>query len=189
MIQSRNQLTNHKIKMRHISRKVTVKKVTKLKQQHPPPPAPSPPHMHTQTHATPLPPHSSRFDRLPKLNLIHFLSHSGRKLFPPPASSTPPPSAVGVLREHRACRCWCSTTKAVPTSVQERRLPQPIAGCSHSTVKQQATERCRSLQYTTFYHHWSSETLSRLDPKLRACEFPSLKVGKIHRKRGRKAHI
>lgn len=32
----------------------------------------------------------------------------------------PPPSAeVGVLREDRTYRCWCSTTKAVPTSAHD----------------------------------------------------------------------
>lgn len=33
---------------------------------------------------------------------------------PPPllSSSTPPSAEVGVLREHRAYRCWCSTAKS-----------------------------------------------------------------------------
>lgn len=52
---------------------------------------------------------------------VGFVSPSDRKLSPPPllSSSTPPSAEVGVLREHRAYRCWCSTAKAVPTSAYD----------------------------------------------------------------------
>lgn len=77
--------------MCHISREVTEKRVI----------------IAYTKQATPSPSqHHHHDDSGPKLQPILFLSLlSDRKLFPPPSSSAPPSAEVGVLREHRACRC------------------------------------------------------------------------------------
>lgn len=94
------------------------------------------------------PPPPPRSDCLPELNLIHFLSHSDRKLFPPPSVSAPPSLQWA---------CWGNTEHADVDVPQRKLCPHPLWTESPAVYSRLFTLNSNTAGSTP-YRHWSSQT-------------------------------